>query len=89
MRQIEKELRAALLEMFIDAEQMAVNGYTTYIGPGSVFNDKIWKQEDPDGFAMARRARKLLGLKPFRHRGKNSPSYSVRDSAGNIRKSKA
>ena len=74
-----RALRNALRALFVSAEQTAVNGYTTYCDDGfQRFNDAIWRKNDPYDFKIAKRARGLLGLKPFNHCGKKSPNYNIR-----------
>lgn len=67
------EMRLCLEGLFRDAEEVAVNSYATWTGSGWVFNDQIWRKEDPAGFRWARRARVVLGLKPYRYRGPGHP----------------
>jgi len=63
------EIREALLDLFLDAEQVAVTSYTTRTGGEWGFNDRIWRENGPKGFKTAGRARRLLSLKPYRCRG--------------------
>ena len=76
------EIREALLALFLDAEQMAVNGYTTWTGEEWVFNDGIWRENEPEGFKIARRARRLLSLKSYRYRGQKPPGKLGRSRNG-------
>lgn len=64
----DKAIRSALMAMFLDAEEIAVCSYETCTYPGGIFNDRIWRQGDPSGFKVAKRARSVLGLRPFSHR---------------------
>lgn len=64
----EAVLERALLAMFLDAEEVAVNSYETCTYPGSVFNDRIWHAREGDCFEAAKRARDALGLKAFEYR---------------------
>lgn len=63
-----KELRLALLGLFLDVETVAVCSYEECTYPGGVFDDRKWRASDPREFAVATRARRALGLKPFQHR---------------------
>jgi hypothetical protein len=66
----QRDLERALLAMFLDAEQLAVNGHETCTYPGGVFDDAIWRRAEPDMFKIAATARRLLGLRPFKYRHK-------------------
>lgn len=66
-----KELELALLAMFLAEEDVSVSSYEMCTYPGGVFNDRIWRVAD-HGFPIYRRARLVLGLKPFRHRDKKT-----------------
>lgn len=68
----EAKLKRALLALFLHIEEMAVNGYETATYPGTVFNDAIWRVNEPEVFKIAAHARKLLGLPPFRHQSRTS-----------------
>ena len=74
-----RALKAALKALFVDAEQAAVNGHTTFCDDGfQRFNDTIWRRQDPYVFKIAKRARDLLGLEPFEYESKNSPGFNIR-----------
>lgn len=62
------ELRRALLVLYLDVEEVAVASHETCTYPGGVFNDRIWREDEPEGFKIAKRARDALGLKAFKHR---------------------
>lgn len=67
-----KEMRLALLALFLDTEEVAVSSYEECTYPGGMFNDRKWRASDPNGFGVARRARRALGLSPFLHRNRRT-----------------
>lgn len=60
--------RSLLRRMYIEQEEVAVGGHLTCTYPGAAFNDAIWSCAEPEWFALMRRVRRHLGLKPFRYR---------------------
>ena len=76
------DIREALLALFLDVEQVAVNSYATWTGEEWIFDDRIWQENEPEGFKIARRARRLLGLNPYRYRGQDPPNRPVRGTEG-------
>lgn len=64
-----KKLRKVLLAIFLDREQVAVNSHETCTYPGSIFNDKIWAEDD-SSFSLYKTAREVLGLPEFTYRNK-------------------
>lgn len=68
------EIRDALAAMYAEAEEMAMSGYAYWDGRFWIFNDRAWKDEDTDvGFAVAMRARRVLGLGPLSVKSTESP----------------
>ena len=71
-------LRAALTNLYIDGAQTAVNGLTTVVDSGRhVFNDDIWRENDPVDFALFKLSRDLLGLNPFEFDGRGWPDFDA------------
>lgn len=72
----ERAFRKAFLDLYIECEEIAVNGYADYQGDGRwVFNDAEWRRGDTEsGFRIAMAARRALGLKPLKIDRTSAPS---------------
>lgn len=71
------QMRDALMALYRDQEHIAVNSYMTRQGAVWVFNDTIWEDADPEGFAIMKTARDVLGLEPFVFDGEKEPGACV------------
>ena len=50
------ELKSALLDLYLDAEEIAVSSYATWNANKWEFSDLYWREQDPRGFRLARRS---------------------------------
>ena len=53
-----KELAAAVKDLLEQIESEAESSYQT--GPQRLFNDKIWKQNDPILFGLCNKVKKIM-----------------------------
>jgi hypothetical protein len=68
MTRTPEQLADALLDLYLDAEETAINGYTERRGDRWVFNDETWGEEEPN-LEIFTRARRLLGLAAISYEG--------------------
>lgn len=55
-----RNVMAALQAILDDAADVAEGSYRTWTGTGWVWNQTIWRQEDPEGFRLWRNGTRAL-----------------------------